>query len=132
MRNAAVTTIAPAGSISRIAGCSSGIEPIFKIVQKLKAQDDQQIIQLHPCIEELGNKQGWLSDKVRNLLYQGMSPKNIQKIPIKMSEVLLTAHDVSPEWHVRIQAAFQEHLDNAVSKTVNLPVDATVEEVDKI
>jgi ribonucleoside-diphosphate reductase alpha chain len=132
MRNAAVTTIAPTGSISRIAGCSSGIEPIFKIVQKLKTQDDHQIIQLHPCIEELGNKQGWLSDNVRRLLYQGMSPKNIQEIPIKMSEMLLTAHDVGPEWHVRIQAAFQEHLDNAVSKTVNLPVDATVKEVDII
>ena len=132
MRNAAVTTIAPTGSISRIAGCSSGIEPIFKIVQQHKMQDDQQIIQLHPCIEELGTKEGWLSDKVRNLLHQGISPKNILEIPKKATEVMLTAHEVSPEWHVRIQAAFQEHLDNAVSKTVNLPVDATVQDVDKI
>jgi ribonucleoside-diphosphate reductase alpha chain len=132
MRNAAVTTIAPTGSISRIAGCSSGIEPIFKIVQKHKMQDGQQFIQLHPCIEELGDREGWLSDRVRSFLRQGMSPKNIPEIPKKAAEVLFTAHEVNPEWHVRIQAAFQEHLDNAISKTVNLPVDATMQDVDNI
>ncbi len=130
MRNAAVTTIAPTGSISRIAGCSSGIEPIPQIA-KSKVHNGQRLIQLHPPIEELGTKGGWLSNKVRNLLSQGISPKDIPEIPSKISRALVTAHRVAPEWHVRIQAAFQEFTDNAVSKTVNLPADATVEDVDK-
>jgi len=132
MRNAAVTTIAPTGSISLIAGCNGGIEPIFKIVKKHKMQDGQDFVQLHPLVEELGAKEGWLSDKVRNLLSQGVSPKDIPEIPEKVAEVLLTAHQISPEWHVRIQAAFQEYIDNAVSKTVNLPSDATEQDVNKI
>ncbi len=130
MRNAAVTTIAPTGSISRIAGCNSGIEPIFQIT-KSKIQNGQKLIQPHPLIEELGTKGRWLSDKVRHLLGQGVSPKDIPEIPSRISQVMVTAHQVVPEWHVRIQAAFQEFTDNAVSKTINLPSDATVEDVDK-
>ena len=133
MRNSACTTVAPTGSISRIAGgCSGGIEPIFQIAKKRKVQDGQEFIQLHPLTEELGTKGGWLSDKVRNLLSQGVSPKDIPEIPKKLAEVLLTAHEISPEWHLRVQAAFQRHIDNAVSKTVNLPANATVEDVDKV
>jgi ribonucleoside-diphosphate reductase alpha chain len=130
MRNAAVTTIAPTGSISRIAGCSSGIEPIFQIA-KSKIQNGQKLIQLHHLIEELGTEEGWLSDKVRHLFGQGVSPKDIPEMPSRISEVIITAHQVVPEWHVRIQAAFQEFTDNAVSKTINLPSDATMEDVDK-
>jgi ribonucleoside-diphosphate reductase alpha chain len=130
IRNAAVTTIAPTGSISRIAGCSSGIEPIFQIA-KSEIQNGQKLIQLRPLIEELGTEGGWLSDKVRHLLGQGVSPKDIPEIPLRISRVIVTAHQVVPEWHVRIQAAFQEFIDNAVSKTINLPSDATVEDVDK-
>jgi len=130
MRNAAVTTIAPTGSISRIAGCSSGIEPIFQIA-KGKLQNGQKLVQLHPLIEELGTEGGWLSDKVRHLLGQGVSPKDIHEIPSKIAQVIVTAHQVVPEWHVRIQAAFQEFTDNAVSKTINLPSDATMGDVEK-
>ncbi|MHA2314900.1 MAG: adenosylcobalamin-dependent ribonucleoside-diphosphate reductase [Candidatus Hermodarchaeia archaeon] len=130
MRNAAVTTIAPTGSISRIAGCSSGIEPIFQIA-KSNIQNGQKLIQLHPLIEELGTRERWLSDKVRHLLGQGVSPKDIPEIPSRISQVIVTAHQVVPEWHVRIQAAFQEFTDNAVSKTINLPLDTTVDDVDK-
>lgn len=86
---------------------------------------------MHPLIEELGTKEGWLSDKVRNSLAQGVLPKDIPEIPPKISRALVTAHQIAPEWHVRIQAAFQEYTDNAVSKTINLPTDATVEDVDK-
>lgn len=130
MRNAAVTTIAPTGSISRIAGCNSGIEPIFQIA-KNKIQNGQKLIQLHPLIDELGTKGGWLSDKVRHLLGHGVLPKDIPEFPLGISQVTVTAHQVVPEWHVRIQAAFQEFTDNAVSKTINLPSGATVEDVDK-
>jgi ribonucleotide reductase alpha subunit len=79
-----------------------------------------------------GTKGGWLSDKVRHLLSRGVSPKDIPEIPEEIAGVLLTAHDISPESHVRIQAAFQEYVDNPVSKTVNLPPDAMQEDVDKL
>jgi ribonucleoside-diphosphate reductase alpha chain len=126
MRNAAVTTIAPTGTISLIAGCNGGIEPVFSVVSERKALDDEKFIQINPLVEELGIQQGWLSKKVRNLLCQGIAPKDIPDIPQKISSVLVTAHEVSPEWHVRIQAAFQKYTDNAVSKTVNLPANATI------
>jgi len=132
MRNAACTTIAPTGSISIICGgCSGGIEPIFNITTERIALDGQKFRQLNPLVEELGIKGGWLSDKVRELLNQGVSPKDIPEIPRKLADVLVTAHEIAPEWHVRIQAAFQKHVDNAVSKTVNMSAGATVEDVDK-
>jgi len=132
MRNATCTTIAPTGSISRIAGTSSGIEPIYSITTKSLILDGREFIQLDPLVERLGTEQGWLTDKVRDLLVQGIPPREIPEIPQKLTEVLVTAHEVTPENHVRIQAAFQKYTDNAVSKTVNLPSDATIEDVDKI
>jgi len=132
MRNASCTTIAPTGSISRIAGTSSGIEPLFSIVTKSRVLEGQEFIQIDSLVERLGTEQGWLTDKVRDVLSQGVKPKEIPEIPQKLAEVLVTAHEVTPEEHVRIQAAFQKYTDNAVSKTVNLPADATVEDVDKV
>jgi len=132
MRNATCTTIAPTGSISRIACTSSGIEPLFSIVTKSRILDNQEFIQLDPLVERLGTEQGWLTDKVRDLLIQGLPPKEIPEIPKKLAQVLVTAHEVTPEKHVHIQAAFQKYTDNAVSKTVNLTSDATIEDVDKI
>jgi len=131
MRNAAVTTIAPTGTISILAGCSSGIEPLFSIASKRRALDGQEFIQLHPLVKRLGREQGWLTEDVRKQLASGIAPCEIPQIPTKLAAVLVTAHEVSPQWHVRIQAAFQKHTDNAVSKTVNLASDATVEDVDK-
>lgn len=132
MRNAAVTTIAPTGSISIIADCNGGIEPIYSFVTKRRAFDGQEFIQLHPIIERLGTKQGWLSDKVKGQLANGIPAKDIPEIPPQVSYALVTAHEITPQWHIRIQAAFQKHTDNAVSKTVNMPLDTTVEEVDKV
>jgi len=132
MRNAACMTIAPTGTISIIAGCSSGIEPIFSIVSKRKALDGEEFVQLHPLIERLGAEEGWLTDKVREQLASGISPQDIPQILKKLASVFLTAHEIAPEWHVRIQAAFQKYTDNAVSKTVNLPSTAMVEDVDKV
>jgi len=131
MRNAAVTTVAPTGSISRIAGCSSGIEPIFQMA-KITKQSGQTLVKLHPLIEQIGAREGWLSEKVRQQLAQGVLPRDIPEIPLKTSHAMVTAHQILPEWHVRIQAAFQEFTDNAVSKTVNLPSEAKVEEVDRV
>ncbi|MFC1635717.1 adenosylcobalamin-dependent ribonucleoside-diphosphate reductase [Planctomycetota bacterium] len=132
MRNAACTTIAPTGSISIIAECSSGIEPVFAFATKRRILDGQEFIQLHPLIEKLGTEGNWLSDRVRDKLAQGIPPHEIPEIPRELAEVLVTAHEVAPEWHVRIQAAFQKYTNNAVSKTVNLPADATVDDVDKV
>ena len=132
MRNAAVTTVAPTGSISLLAACSSGIEPLFRVALRRKILDGQEFESLHPLIEELGAKQGWLSDRVRDLLSQGTLPGDIPEIPEELADVLRTAHEIGPEWHVRIQAAFQKHTDNAVSKTVNLSADATVNDVDRV
>jgi len=132
MRNAAITTIAPTGTTSLIAGCSSGIEPIFSLATTRRVLDGQEFTQLHPLIEKLGVTEGWLSDNVRNLLVQGMPPSEVPEIPERIADVLVTAHEIEPEWHVRVQAAFQEYVDAAVSKTVNLRADATVEEVDRV
>jgi ribonucleoside-diphosphate reductase alpha chain len=132
MRNATVTTIAPTGTISAIAGCTGGIEPIFSIVSKRRVLDGEEFLQLHPLIESIGREQGWLTDRVRSQLFAGVPPREISQIPSKLASVLVTAHEVSIEWHVRIQAAFQKYTDNAVSKTVNLPSDATVDDVDKV
>jgi len=132
MRNAAVTTIAPTGSISILARCSAGIEPIFQIVTKRRALEGQEFTELHPLIQRLGTKDGWLTDEIRDLLAEGVPPREIHQIPARMANALVTAHEVAPQWHVRIQAAFQKYVDNAVSKTVNLPSDATVEDVDEI
>jgi ribonucleoside-diphosphate reductase alpha chain len=132
MRNATCTTIAPTGSISIIAKCSSGIEPIFNYAYKRRALDNSEFIQLHPLLERLGTKQGWLTEKVRAELMNGADPKDIHQIPRSLSDVLITAHEVSPEWHIHMQAALQANIDNAVSKTVNLPAGATIQDVDRI
>lgn len=133
MRNAACTTIAPTGSISIIGGgCSGGVEPIFSIIYEREALDGQKFWQLNPLVEKLGTDGHWLTASVRDQLAQGIPPREIPEIPRELAEVLVTAHEIASEWHVKIQAAFQKYMDNAVSKTVNLPADATVGDVDKV
>jgi len=132
VRNATCTTIAPTGSISLIAGCSSGIEPIHSLATRRRALDGREYVELHPLLAQLGREEGWLSDQVRAALMEGVPACEIAGIPESLAMTLVTAHEVAPEWHVRIQAAFQECVDNAVSKTVNLPSTATVEDVDRI
>lgn len=132
MRNATCTTIAPTGSISIIAKCSSGIEPIFRYAYRRRALDNGEFIQFHPLLERLGSEQGWLSGRVRMELTAGVEPRDLRQIPQRVRDVLVTSHEIAPQWHVAMQAALQAYIDNAVSKTVNLPADATVEDVDRI
>jgi len=132
MRNAGCTTIAPTGSISIIAKCSGGIEPIYSLAYKRRALDGDEFVQLHPLLEELGMEQGWINEKVNTMLMAGTDIWDIPGIPQELAEVLITAHQIAPEWHVRIQAVFQSNIDNAVSKTVNLPASATVGDVGEI
>jgi len=132
MRNATCTTIAPTGSISIIAKCSSGIEPVYSFAYRRRALDGTEFVQIHPLLEILGTEQGWLDERVKIKLLAGENISRIPEIPEKLADVLVTAHQIAPEWHVKIQAAFQDNVDNAVSKTVNLPPDATIDDIDKI
>ena len=132
MRNATCTTIAPTGSISIIAQCSSGIEPIYSVVLKRVALNGSEFTQIHPFFEALGTRQGWMTERVRESLLSGESVHIIKEIPPALASLFTGAHQISPQWHVRMQVAFQAHTDNAVSKTVNLPPHATVQDVESV
>jgi len=129
MRNATVTTIAPTGTISIIAGVSSGIEPVFAISYKRNVMDNDTLIEVHPFFRKTAEERGFYSAALMDEIAREGTLKNIDGIPDDIKSVFVTAHDISPEYHVRIQAAFQESTDNAVSKTINFPRSATVEDV---
>jgi ribonucleoside-diphosphate reductase alpha chain len=132
MRNSTVTTIAPTGTISIIAGCSSGIEPIFAISFIRNVLSGTRLFETNPLFEMTAKERGFYSaDLLENIAKTG-SVQNIDKVPEDVKKLFVTALDIAPEWHVRMQAAFQKYTDNAVSKTVNLPSEATVEDVRKV
>ncbi|MGD0029188.1 MAG: adenosylcobalamin-dependent ribonucleoside-diphosphate reductase [Candidatus Bathyarchaeia archaeon] len=132
MRNAAITTIAPTGSLSIIAGCSSGIEPLFAVVFVRNILDGTRLLEIHPLFEQVAKEYGIYDDVSVRRIAQTGSLQHLESIPREIRDVFVTAHDISPKWHVEMQAAFQRHCDNAVSKTVNLHEKATVEDVEKI
>lgn len=125
MRNSTVTTIAPTGTISIIAGCSSGVEPIFALAFTRNVMDDDKLIEVNAQFEEILREEGLYSeDLIARVAKQG-NVQGIEEIPEELRKVFVTAYEVTPEWHIRMQAAFQEFTDNAVSKTVNFPKEAT-------
>lgn len=132
MRNATVTTIAPTGTLSIIAGCSSGIEPIFAVSFVRNVMDRDELPEVNPYFREIAEKEGFCSDELMKKIALEGTLKNISEVPEKWRRIFVTAHEVTPEWHVRVQAAFQKHTDNAVSKTVNFPNTATKEDVEKV
>jgi ribonucleoside-diphosphate reductase alpha chain len=131
MRNATVTTIAPTGSISIIAGCSSGIEPLFAIAYIRYALNGNKLLEVNPEFEEVAKEGRFYSDELMREISRRGTLKDIN-LPEDIRELFVTAIDIKQEWHVRMQAAFQKYTDNAVSKTVNLPENAKREDVEKV
>jgi ribonucleoside-diphosphate reductase alpha chain len=132
LRNSTVTTIAPTGTISIIAGCSSGIEPIFAISFIRNVLSGTRLFETNPLFEMIAKEKGFYSAKLLEEIAQTGSVQRIDGVPDDAKRLFATALDIAPEWHVRMQAVFQKYTDNAVSKTVNLPSEATVEDVRKI
>jgi len=132
MRNATLTTIAPTGTISIIAGpCSSGIEPLFAISYYRNVMDNDKLVEVDPLFEEIAKERGFYSRQLMEKIAENTSIQEMKEIPEDVRKIFVTAHDISPEWHVRMQAAFQKYVHNATSKTINFPHDATLEDVRK-
>ena len=132
IRNATVTTIAPTGTISIISAVSSGIEPIFAVAYVRNVMDKDILPEVNPIFEEVARERGFYTDELMKEIAAKGSLKEMKMVPEDVSRLFVTALDISPEWHIRMQAAFQEHTDNAVSKTVNFSHDATMEDVAKV
>jgi ribonucleoside-diphosphate reductase alpha chain len=132
VRNATVTTIAPTGTLSIIAGCSSGIEPLFGLTFVRKVMDGAELLEVNPVFETAAKARGFYSDELMKEIAEHGGCTNVQAVPEDVQRVFVTAHDITPEWHIRMQAAFQKYTDNAVSKTVNFPHTASAQDVEKV
>ncbi|MCR4435967.1 MAG: vitamin B12-dependent ribonucleotide reductase [Clostridiales bacterium] len=129
IRNATTTTIAPTGTLSIIAGVSSGIEPLFAISYIRNVMDNDELIEVNPLFKEVAMAGRFYSDELMMRIAKKGTIKDFPEIPKSVQNIFVTAHDISPDWHVKMQAAFQKYTDNAVSKTVNLRHEATREDV---
>jgi ribonucleoside-diphosphate reductase alpha chain len=129
LRNATCTTIAPTGSISMIAGCSSGIEPLFAISYVREILEGTTLVEHHGLFQETAIRGRFHSDELLGEIARRGSCRGVDGVPEDVQRLYPTIFDIAPEWHVRLQAAFQRHTDNAVSKTCNLPESATPADV---
>jgi ribonucleoside-diphosphate reductase alpha chain len=129
LRNGTTTTIAPTGTLSIIAGVSSGVEPLFALTYIRRVMDNDELLEVNPLFKKIAEKRGFYTNKLMKEIAQKGSIQNIKEIPKDIRNVFVTAHDISPEWHLKMQAAFQKYTDNAVSKTVNLAHSATRDDV---
>jgi ribonucleoside-diphosphate reductase alpha chain len=129
LRNATITTIAPTGTLSILAGCSSGIEPLYALSFTRHVLGNTELPEVHEQFLETARSRGFYSDGLLMRIMAGESIREMAGVPEDVRRVFATAFDIAPEWHVRMQAAFQRYTDNAVSKTINLPSGATVDDV---
>ncbi|MFB0555333.1 MAG: adenosylcobalamin-dependent ribonucleoside-diphosphate reductase [Phycisphaerae bacterium] len=131
VRNASITCIAPTGTISIIANCSSGIEPVYSPVFIRRILDGSKILQINQFFKQIAEKHGFYSKKLENQIAKTGSIQKISQIPVNIRRIFRCAYDIKPQWQIRMQAAFQQHCDAAVSKTINFSEKATVATVDK-
>lgn len=131
LRNATTTTIAPTGTISIISSCSSGIEPLFAISYIRNVMDNDELIEINPLFEEKAKKEGFYSIDLMKKIAEKGSVHDIDELPDHIKKVFVTSHDITPEWHIKMQAAFQKHTENAVSKTINFNSDATTSDIEE-
>lgn len=132
IRNATVTTIAPTGTLSIIASCSSGIEPLFAVSYVKRVMDGAELVEVNPYFEKVAREREFYSEELMRKIAERGSVRGMDEVPEDVQRVFATALDIAPVWHVRMQAAFQRFTDNAVSKTVNFPEDATPEDVRQV
>jgi ribonucleoside-diphosphate reductase alpha chain len=131
-RNATVTTIAPTGTISIIAGCSSGVEPLFALCFYRHVMDGDKLLETNPLFEQMARERGFYSEALLKEIAAKGSVKDREAVPQDVQRLFAVAHDMTPEWHIRMQSAFQKYTDNAVSKTVNFPAEASREDVAEV
>lgn len=132
LRNATLTTIAPTGTISIISNASSGIEPLFALSYYRNVMDNDKLIEVNILFEEVAKKDGFYSRKLMEEIAEKGSIKDIEDVPEEYKKIFVTSHDIAPLWHIRMQAVFQKYTDNAVSKTVNFPHNATKDDVQEV
>ena len=132
LRNATTTTVAPTGTISIISGCSSGIEPLYGVCFIRNVMDNDELVEVNPLFEQSARGDGFYSEELMRKIAKHGSLDNVPEVPERYRRLFVTAHDISPEWHVRTQAAFQQYTDNAVSKTVNLAREASEADVAEV
>lgn len=132
MRNGTVTTIAPTGTLSIIAGVSGGVEPVFAYAYTRNVMDKTELTETNPILRAELEKRGLFTEELMHKIASSGTLAHIEEIPEDIKKVFVAAHDISPLWHIRMQAAFQRHTDNAVSKTVNFAKDATRDEVEEV
>lgn len=132
MRNATVLSIAPTGTISIIAGCSSGIEPLFALAFVRNVMEGTRLLETNPEFERIARERGFYSKDLMEKVAQKGTLQKIPEVPEDVKKVMVTDWDIEPEWHVRMQAVFQKYSDNSVSKTVNLPAEASPEGIRRI
>ncbi|MFX0061811.1 MAG: vitamin B12-dependent ribonucleotide reductase, partial [Candidatus Hermodarchaeota archaeon] len=132
-RNSTVTTIAPTGTLSILAGTSSGIEPIFSLSYIRRVLEGTEMVEVDPIFEQVAKERGFYSEELMTkIANNGGSLHGIEQVPEDIREIFVTAHEITPEEHIRMQAAFQKYVESAISKTVNFPRDATREDVRKV
>jgi len=132
MRNATRTTIAPTGTISIISNCSSGIEPLFAVVFVRNVMDKTELLEVNPVFEERLRAEGLYTEALMKEIASKGTLRDVATLPPHIRRVFVNAHDIEPSWHIKMQAAFQKHTDNAVSKTVNFPHDATPQDIEEV